>query len=95
MFAFIVLAADGRVIAQSDEVALDPGQFHSFDVRRADLPLSGEPGGRVQTRARVIWQKLGLRAEFPTIVELVDDITGKTTVLVSQKPKEIVVVGSK
>jgi len=33
--------------------------------------------------------------EFPTSVELVDDSTGKTSVLISQKPKEIVVVSSK
>ena len=93
LFAVTVLLSDGRVVAQSDEVTLEPGQFHSFDFKRADLPLTGEPGGRLQ--ARVIWRKLQLKTEFPSAVELVDDSTGKTTVLISQKPKEIVVVGSK
>jgi len=94
-FAVTVLLEDGRVIAQSDEITLDPGQLRSVDFKRADLPLSGEPGGRLQAHARLIWKKLHLKAEFPSSVELIDDITGKTTVLISQKPKEIVVVGSR
>ncbi len=83
------------MIAQSDEITLSPGESHSFDIKRGDLPLSGEPGERLQARIRVIWKKLQLKTEFPSLVELVDEITGKTTVLISQKPKEIVVVGSK
>jgi hypothetical protein len=95
LFAVTLLLSDGRVIAQSDEITLDPGQFHSFDFKRADLPVTGEFGGRLQTRAKVIWNKLRLKTEFPSSVELVDEITGKTTVFISSKPKEIVVVGSK
>lgn len=95
LFEVSLLLEDGRVIAQTDEISLDPGQFHSVDFRRGDLTIAGEPGGRLQTRARVIWKKLRLKQEFPSSVELVDDSTGKTTVLISQKPKEIVVVGSR
>jgi hypothetical protein len=93
LFAVTILLADGRVIAESEEITLDPGQFHFFDFKRSDLPVSGEPGGRVQ--ARVIYKKLRLQAEFPSSIEIVDESTGKTTVLISQKPKELVVVGSK
>lgn len=101
LFAATILLADGRVVAQSDEVALEPGEFHSFDFKAADLPLTSELGGRRQARLRVIWKKPQLMTEFPSIVELpslvelMDDSAGKTTVLISQKPKEIVVVGSK
>jgi hypothetical protein len=95
LFAATLLLSDGRVIAKTDEITLDPGEFHSFDFKRADLPRGGEFGERLQTRARVIWKKLQLKTDFPSSVELVDDITGKTTVFISQKPKEIVVVGSK
>jgi hypothetical protein len=101
LFAFTILLADGSVVAQSDEVALEPGEFHSFDFKPADLPLISELSGRRQVRARVIWKKLQLETEFPSIVgfpslvEIIDDSTGKATVLISQKPKEIVVVGSK
>ena len=51
-FAVTILNADGGVIARSDEITLDPGEFHSFDFKRADLPLVGEPGtGRLQVRS--------------------------------------------
>jgi hypothetical protein len=92
LFAITVLDADGRVIAESDEITLDPGEFHFIDFKRADLPVAGEPGGRLQ--ARVMFTKLKLKMEFPSSVEIVDESTGKTTVMLSQKPKEIVVVGS-
>lgn len=93
LFAVTVLLADGRVIAQSDEITLGPGQFHFVDFKRSDLPVAGEPGGRLQVR--VIFQKLQLKAEFPSSVEVVDAGTGRTTATLPQKPKEIVVVGSK
>jgi hypothetical protein len=92
LFAVTVLGADGTVIAESDEITLDPGEFHFFNFKRSDLPVSGEPGGRLQ--ARVMFNKLKLKTEFPSSVEIVDESTGKTTVMMSQKPKEIVVVGS-
>ena len=94
-FAVKLLDADDRVIAQTDEITLEPGQFQFFDFKRSDLPLSGEPGGRLQVRAQVIFRKLQLRAEFPSSVELVDENTGRTTAMFSHKPKEIVVVGSR
>lgn len=93
LFAVTVFLADGSAIAESDEITLDPGEFHYFDFKRADLPITGEPGGRVQ--ARVLFHKLRLKAAFPSSVEIVDETTGKTTVFISQKPKEIVVVGSR
>ena len=89
-----LLLSDGQVIAQSDEITLEPGQFHFFEFKRADLPLAGESGGRLQVHARVIWDKLRLRREFPSLVEIVDESTGKTRAMLPQKPKEIVVVGS-
>jgi hypothetical protein len=92
LFAVSVLLADGRVIAESDEITLDPGEFHFFEFKRSDFPVSGETGGRVQ--ARVIYAKLRLQTEFPSSIEIVDGSTGKTTLLLPQKPKEIVVVGS-
>jgi hypothetical protein len=95
IFQVTAMAPDGRVIAQSDEITLAPGKFQFVDLRRANLPLADEADGRLQARVRVIWKNLQLTTEFPSSVELVDDSTGKTTVLVSQKPKEIVVVGSK
>lgn len=92
-----LLDTRGAVIAQSDEVAIQPGAFCSIDFNRDDLPVAGK---RVQTHARVRYRSFYLvdrtRAiGFPSIsIELIDDVTGHATLLVSQKPKEIVVVGS-
>jgi len=93
LFAVTLILADGRVIARSDEITLDPGQFHFFDFKRSDLPEVGEADGRLQVR--VMFQKRQLKTEFPSSVEIVDASTGMTTATLSQKPKEIVVVGSK
>jgi hypothetical protein len=95
--SFIVklLLADGRVIAQSDEVALEPGQSRFVDFKRADLPVAGETDGRLQVLAQVIWTKVKLKAEFPTLVEVVEVSSGKTTAFISKKPREVVVVGSR
>ena len=92
LFAATILLSDGRVIAETDEITLDPGEFHFFDFEREDLPVAGEPGGRLQ--ARVMFRKFRLHAEFPALVEIVDVSTGKTRATLPQKPKEIVVVGS-
>ena len=89
--------ARGAAIAQSDEIAIPPGAFRSVDFKRADLPVAGE---RVQTRAQVGYRSFYLVDRTraigfsPASIELIDDDTGHTTLLISQKPKEIVVVGS-
>src|SRR5262245_8330080 len=93
----MLLDARGAVIAQSDEIAIPPGAFRSVDFKRADLPVAGE---RVQTRAQVRYRSFYLVDRTraigfpPTSIELIDDDTGHTRLLISQKPKEIVVVGS-
>jgi hypothetical protein len=92
-----LLDARGAAIAQSNEIAIPPGSFRSVDFKRDDLPVSG---GRAQTRAQVRYRSFPIvdRTQltvWPTSIELIDDATGHTTPLISQKPKEIVVVGSK
>jgi len=91
-----LLDARGAAIAQSNEIAIPPGAFRSVDFKRDDLPVAG---GRAQTRAQVRYRTFSIvdRTQltvFPTSIELIDDATGHTTLLISQKPKEIVVVGS-
>jgi hypothetical protein len=88
LFAPLILDANGRVIARSDEITLDPGQFYSFDFQRTDLPLAGEPGtGRLQVRSEIrarFFPGIAARipqGKIPGAVELIDDGTGKTVVL--------------
>lgn len=97
-----LLAADGSVIAQAEAPAVGAGQFQSFDFHRDVLPPTGEPGtGRLQVRleATVELRRRNLVTtlsmdvgRFAGAVEVIDTLTGRTTV--SFKPKEIVVVGT-
>jgi hypothetical protein len=89
----------GLLIAESSEVLIRAGEFHSFDFNRSDLPLAGEPGtGRAQVRTAALW---GVRTrtsfgpdDVPASLEIVDNGTGRTMAASSSKPKEIVVVGT-
>jgi hypothetical protein len=100
LFAFTVYDLDGRPIVEGDAVALEPGQSHSFEVPYSALGVSA---GRVQVRVEarryfngfVSRFSAGGRALAPVALEIVDAASGRTTVHLSQKPKEIVVVGSK
>ena len=89
--------ASGAVLATGDEISIPPGEFRSVDFSRDDLPVTTNPGGRVQTRALVRYRTFSIvdRTQLIPSIELIDDLTGRTRVLASSKPKEIVVVGSK
>lgn len=99
---YLVVTYDGtqHAIAQSDEIIIPPGEFRSVDFSRDALALAGEPGtGRVQVAAVInvsvqVLSRSTANTDFSVSMELLDS-TGKTTLLLSSKPKEIVVVGSK
>jgi hypothetical protein len=89
-FTATIYTPNGHVIARSDEIMLAPGEFHSFDVKRADLPLAGEPGtGRLQVRGEIqrrFFSGLPSRisqGRFPGMFEIVDNATGKTVAATS------------
>ena len=100
LFAFTVYDLDGKPIVEGDEVAIEPGQSRSFEVPYSAL---GASAGRVQVRVESRRHFNGLISRFsagerergPTVLEIVDAASGRTTVHLLQKPKEIVVVGSK
>lgn len=102
LVAPLIINAQGDVIAAGDEITLEPGEFHSFDFDRDEIALEGEPGtGRLQVRSQIRFRFFSIvdrtqitPDEIPTSLELTDNSTGSTTVLISTKPKEIVVVGS-
>jgi hypothetical protein len=101
--AFDVFDADGAVVARSGAVSLEPGQAHSFEVPYAAVSQLADAGGRAQVRTEtrrffngvVSRVSTGVVDAAPTSLELVDAGTGRTVLLLSSKPKEIVVVGSK
>lgn len=76
--------AQGNLVVRSQEVAVSPSHFHSFDFKRTDLALAGEPNtGRLQLRAEVQFQRDANQTpippnRFPVTVELLDSRTGGT-----------------
>ena len=98
-FQVMLVDETGAVIATSEERAVPPGEFRSVDFDRDDLPLAGSIGGRVQARAEIRYRSFAIidrtqMTRLPTSIELIDDATGQTAVLVAQKPNEILVAGS-
>ena len=70
--------AQGNVIARSQEVEVLPGQFHTFNFNRDDLPLAGEPGtGRLQVGVDFQFQA-DASTSFSASMETVDNRTGQT-----------------
>jgi hypothetical protein len=99
-----LLAADASLLAQAEAPAVDAGKFQSFDFNRDQINVPGEPGtARLQVRLAVRlevtvidanrFKNLTFRMPFVDVTDVMDTLTGQTTV--SFKPKEIVVVGSK
>ena len=81
LFAFTVLNSIGTVIGQGDEITVEPGQSHSFDVPYSQLATAGaEATGRVQVRTEMRRFFPGMVQRFsaggksspPTSLELVD-----------------------
>jgi hypothetical protein len=77
-----LLNTEGGVIAQSDEIRVEPGQIRFWDAHRNLIPEAGEPGtGRLQVRARMVVKTAAtdfdLESLMPTI-EVIDSITGRT-----------------
>jgi hypothetical protein len=96
-FTATIYTPNGGVIARSGEITVAPGEFHSFDFKRADLPLAGEPGtGRLQVRSEIrrrFFSGLPSRisqGRLPGMFELVDNGAGKTVAATSPgKPVQI------
>ena len=78
-----LLDMEGEVIAQSDEMRVQPGKIRFWDVRREVLP-AGEPTGRLQVRTRILVTTSSRdascsRPRLVTTTELINPSTGETT----------------
>jgi hypothetical protein len=74
--------AAGNTVAESREITVAPGGFGVIDFKRADINLPGDSlTGRTETTAKLrtvpLW---GLRARGRLFIQVIDDLTGKTTV---------------
>jgi len=86
LFAVTIFDDAGAVLARSAEITLNPGQSHSFDFHRANLP---SPEGTDTTPLQLRSEIRRLHTPFPVpirivsadlnvLVELIDSFTGQT-----------------
>jgi hypothetical protein len=77
-----LLDTEGRVIARSDEIKVEPGQIRFWDAPRNQIPLSGEPRtGRLQVRTRIVVTTLSTDFDPESVmpeIEIIDGATGRT-----------------
>ena len=82
-----------RVVFETPEVEIAPGQFHSFEINRSDISSPGDPRtGRFRAAGRL----LGIRKasverskaridKLPLSIEIVDNDSGKTVALTTTR----------
>lgn len=80
-----LLDQDGEVLAQSDEIRVEPGQTRFWDAPRESLP-AGESTGRLQLRARILITTGsadldGGALPLALTLELIDSGTGRTSAI--------------
>jgi hypothetical protein len=77
-----LLDTEGGVIAQSDEIKVEPGQIRFWDAPRNQIPVSGEPGTRrLQVRARMVVTTSATDFDPESVmpaIEIIDANTGRT-----------------
>ena len=76
----------GVVIGRCEEIAIPPGELRSVDFNYDELFLAGHLADRVRTRAEVRYRSFPIvdRTQlqvWPTSIELIDDATGFTTLV--------------
>ena len=71
----------GRVIANSAEVAIPPGEFRTVSFKRDELPLAGEPGtGILQVRTAPLWRfTSSIQVKVTTSLEVMPAPGGTTS----------------
>lgn len=102
LVAPLIIDLDGRTIARDDEREISAGESVSFDFDYSRLASIGTAAtGRLQVRAHVSVRAVPPEenavpadGDVTASLELVDATTGRTAIVLSQKPKEIVVVGA-
>ncbi|MCI0390279.1 MAG: hypothetical protein MOB07_16135 [Acidobacteria bacterium] len=82
-----VFDGSGNLIAQSAELVIPSGESRSFGINHDALPILGEPGtNRKQVRIKPFFNFKSERlSRVLTSFEIVDNSTGKTTVLAGQQ----------
>ena len=79
--SIVLLDTEGEVVAQSDEIRVEPGQTLFWDAPYEQIVGTREPTGRLQLRARILFEKRSFDRNRPPLVtlEIFDPRTGATT----------------
>ena len=91
-----LLDTEGAIIAQSSEISIEPGKIRFWDVPRESLPLTGDPGERIQVRPRIRVTTLSMDVERPQImpsIELIDSGSGRTVAIFNSFGTLPIIVG--
>jgi hypothetical protein len=93
--------ASGATIGSSGELPIAPGQIQFFDLNRDTLRQRGDEHGRIQVRTEVLLRRTisGVPIPddgLPTSLEIIDNVSGKTTAIVLPVPEDgIPAIGSR
>ncbi len=76
-----LLDMEGEVVAQSGEIRVEPGQTRFWDAPYEQILGAREPTGRLQLRARILFEKRSFDRNRPPLVtlEIFDPSTGVTS----------------
>ena len=76
-----LLDTEGEVVAQSDEIRVEPGQTRFWDAPYEQIGGAREPNGRLQLRARILFEKRSFDSNRPPLaaLEIFDSSTGVTS----------------
>ena len=91
-----LLDTEGAIIAQSNEITIEPGNIRFWDVARESLPLTGNQGARIQVRPRVRVTTLSMDVERSRImpsIELIDSGSGRTVAMFNSFGTRPIIVG--
>jgi len=83
LLAATILDVDGRVIANGGGITLGPGEFHSFNFNRADLPGAGPLRLRAEIHQQTLPPFFGgsvrvAAGDIDGVIETIDSFTGQT-----------------
>jgi hypothetical protein len=79
-----LLDKEGEVVAQSDEIRVEPGKIRFWDASYEQISGVREPNGRLQLRARILFDERSFDRERPPVVTVeIFDSTGATNLFLS------------
>jgi hypothetical protein len=76
-----LLDTEGQMVAQSDDIRIEPGKTRFWDAPYEQIAGAREPTGRLQLRARLVLERRSSDRHHPPVVtlDIFDSSTGATS----------------